>query len=67
MERLNVYYNGGYSDCPEHSEVYAIDSVRDRFLIVSESDGYFKWVPTEDCKPEGYKSLDDYISIGRNF
>ena len=56
MAKLKVYYNGGYSDCPERSEVYAIDAVRDRFLIVGESDGYFKWVPTEDCKLDGHKS-----------
>lgn len=57
MERLKVYYDGGWKDdCPEHSEVYAIDTRRDRFLIVSESDGRFKWVPTEDCRLEGHKA-----------
>ena len=56
MQRLRVYYDGGWSDCPEHSEEYSIDSTRDRFLIASSSDGRFKWVPTEDCRLPGFKA-----------
>ena len=49
MKDFKVYYDGGYSDCPFESEVYAIDTVRDRFLIAN-GDGYFKWVATTDCR-----------------
>lgn len=56
MERFKVYYDGGWSDCPERSEVYAIDAVRDRFLIVRASDGRFMWVSTEDCTLEGHQN-----------
>lgn len=32
-----------------HSDVYAIDGGRDRFLIVDDG-GNFIWVPTDDCR-----------------
>lgn len=54
MKDFKVYYNGGWSDYPIESEVYAIDAQRDRFLIV-DTDGYFKWVDTEDCKLSGFE------------
>lgn len=34
----------------EHtSRVYAIDSVRDRFLVVDDNE-FFNWADTKDCK-----------------
>lgn len=44
---LTVYCEIGY--CYHNSKVYAIDSVRDRFLVVDDL-GYFHWVNTEDCQ-----------------
>ena len=51
MERFKVEYDG-YHDCIV-SEVYAVDSTRDRFLIVDRS-GRFKWVDCDDCKIYGW-------------
>lgn len=47
-KELNVCWYDAY-DCPHKSKVYAIDTTRDRFLVVDE-DGHFEWVETEDCE-----------------
>ena len=47
MSNFKVLY---YGDCDVVSEVYAIDAVRDRFLIV-DFRGWFRRVSTSDCKP----------------
>ena len=55
MNTFKVIWDGDYYDI--YSEVYAIDANRDRFLIVDDS-GWFKWVPTDECKIDG-KEADD--------
>ena len=55
MGRLKVYYDGP-RECIT-SEVYAIDHQRDRFLIIDRH-GYFKWVPTSECKLDGHKEKE---------
>ena len=45
---FKVRYVGGYYNII--SDVYEIDTARDRFLIVDHTDGYFMWVDTESCK-----------------
>lgn len=47
-KELNICWYDIY-DCPHKSKVYAIDTTRDRFLVVDE-DGHFEWVETEDCE-----------------
>ena len=46
-ENFEVYYEGEYYTC--HSKVYDIDPFHGRFLV-TDSNGYFKWVSTDDCK-----------------
>lgn len=46
MLNFEVHYNDGkYFGA---SKVYAIDTVRDRFLVVNAR-GIFQWVNTENC------------------
>jgi hypothetical protein len=59
MANLKVVWFDEY-DCQYVSEVYCIDSVRDRFLVVNDA-GNFVWVKTEDCKLED--SEDEYGSM----
>ena len=47
IENVEVYYQGDY--CMLHSKVYYVDPSRDRFLL-TDNEGYFIWVKTEDCK-----------------
>ena len=47
LENIEVYYYGEYYQ--EHSKIYYVDPNRDRFLVI-DSDRYFKWVNTEDCR-----------------
>lgn len=49
MPDFEVYYDDG--DCCGTSKVYAIDTVRDRFLVVTHNDK-FLWVDTRDCSLE---------------
>ena len=49
MLEFKVYYDNG--DCCGTSKVYAIDTNRDRFLVITPS-GHFLWVRTEDCQLE---------------
>jgi hypothetical protein len=57
MENFEVIYDGDYYDI--RSKVYAIDPIKDRFLIVK--DGRFKWVFTVDCSVvEGDERCDIY-------
>lgn len=46
MLNFKIYYDDG--DDYGISKVYAIDTVRDRFLIVN-AHGNFLWVDTKDC------------------
>lgn len=46
-EFIRVSWYDDY-DCPHESEVYFVDSVRDRFLVADENDD-FHWVPTKEC------------------
>lgn len=50
MLKFKIYYDDGDYCCT--SKVYAIDTVRDRFLIVN-SYGKFIWVNTKDCYLKG--------------
>ena len=43
---FTVCWDGGHYCI--YSEVYAIDTNRDRFLIVDGD--WFKWVPTDECR-----------------
>ena len=47
MSNFKVVWDGDYYNI--RSEIYAIDTTRDRFLIVTD-DGWFKWVPTDECR-----------------
>lgn len=47
MKKIEVIWDGGRYTI--RSEVYAIDTTRDRFLIVDDYD-FFKWVPTDECQ-----------------
>ena len=47
MQNFKVIWDGDYYNI--YSEVYAIDTARDRFLIVDDH-GWFKWVPTDECR-----------------
>lgn len=47
MLDFEVFYDDNYYH--GRSKVYAIDTTRDRFLVVDD-DGYFRWVKTEDCE-----------------
>lgn len=47
MSNFKVTWDGDYYNIT--SKVYAIDTTRDRFLIVTD-DGWFKWVPTDECR-----------------
>lgn len=47
FEVLYEFYDGGFRS--GRSKVYAIDTIRDRFLIVDD-DGDFRWAGTEDCE-----------------
>lgn len=49
MLNFEVYYNDGYY-CGT-SKVYAIDTIKDRFLIVNTHDR-FLWIDTENCTIE---------------
>ena len=49
MLNFEVYYNNGYYYGT--SKVYAIDTIKDRFLIVNTQDR-FLWVDIEDCTIE---------------
>ena len=46
---FTVCWDGGYYNI--YSEVYAIDTTRDRFLIVDDDD-WFKWVSIDECRIE---------------
>lgn len=47
MNNFKVIWDGDYYNI--YSEVYAVDTTRDRFLIVDDH-GWFKWVPTDECR-----------------
>ena len=48
MPDIFVCWNDDYGNS-HNSPVYFVDSVRDRFLVVSESKN-FHWVSTSDCE-----------------
>ena len=48
MPDIYVVWYDNYGN-PHNSSVYFVDSVRDRFLVVSE-DKTFHWVSTSDCE-----------------
>lgn len=48
MPDIYVVWYDNYGN-PHNSPVYFVDSVRDRFLVVSE-DKNFCWVSTSDCE-----------------
>ena len=47
MLNFRVHYDGVYGIFD--SVVYAIDTDRDRFLLVNDND-WFYWVPCSDCQ-----------------
>ena len=47
---FNVFWYDG-CDCRRKSKVYAIDTVRERFLI-ADKNGKFKWVSIDECERE---------------
>ena len=47
MNNFKVIWDGDYYTIT--SVVYAIDTTRDRFLIVDDHN-WFKWVPTDECR-----------------
>ena len=51
MKPFKVEYDGSYSVIV--SEVYAVDSTREKFLIVDRN-GRFKWVDCDDCTIYGW-------------
>lgn len=48
MPDIFVCWNDDYGNS-HNSPVYFVDSVRDRFLVVSESKNFY-WVSTSDCE-----------------
>jgi len=56
MLNFKVYYDDG--DYSGISEVYAIDTNRDRFLVCKSS-GKFLWVNTGDCILEEENKIND--------
>ena len=59
MPDIFFFYNDDYGNS-HNSPVYFVDSVRDRFLVVSESKNFY-WVPTSDCELlKGVKSNYDH-------
>lgn len=55
MLDFKVYYDDG--DYSGVSKVYAVDTVRDRFLICDTSSN-FRWVSTDDCILEKDEKID---------
>lgn len=60
VDNLAVYFDDG--DHCGKSRVYAIDCVKDRFLVVFFNDthclyGKFLWVDISDCKPINMEEL----------
>lgn len=55
MLDFKVYYDDG--DYSGVSKVYAVDTVRDRFLICDTSSN-FRWVSTNDCMLEKDEKID---------
>lgn len=53
---FKVIWDGDYYNI--YSKVYAVDMNRDRFLIVDDH-GWFKWVPTDECRLDGKEDEDD--------
>ncbi len=58
IENVEVYYQGEHYFGTLRSKVYYVDPNRDRFLI-TDNEGYFIWVKTEDCKIWKGKENDD--------
>ena len=54
---VEIIFDGEYY--PIRAKVYAIDNVRDRFLVVDD-DGYFEWVETHGCKIVDSETEDSF-------